>query len=126
MALHSVDKGSIDRGSPRPNTFDKLVDTAGIPAKGTVSTQYVGVGTQVTNQSSVGQFVKSGVMGVTPTAAAETITSVAHGLGYAPIALGALNNATITGISNSGTTSIPLPMWTSIGGSGGNITFQVM
>lgn len=130
MALHNVDKGSADRSSPSPNTHDKISDTQGRMAHGTLSTQYISPGGNnlnglgQPNLASLGQFIQAGVMICNYTSAAENIFSVPHGLKYAPIPIGVLANSTITNISNGGTTVVPLPFYLGLEIAGGNIYFN--
>lgn len=39
MALHDIDKNSMDRGNPNPNTHGKMIPEA-VKAHGTISTSY--------------------------------------------------------------------------------------
>lgn len=130
MALHNVDKGSADRSSPSPNTHDKIIDTSGRMAHGTLSTQFIspggnnlnGVGQP--NIASIGQFVQTGIIVCNYTSSAENIFAVPHGLQYAPLPTGVLANTTVTGISNNGSTVVPLPFYLGLQIAGGNIYFN--
>ena len=125
MALHNVDRSSMDRSNPAPNSHD-MSSLTGVPmvnvprpAHNTLSVAYISPGVVPSTQSGnagtgtsygrIGQFVQTGTMGCVYNSSLENVFSVPHGLGYAPLVIAVLNNATVTGISDNGTTSIMLP-----------------
>lgn len=138
MALHSVDKNLNSRSKPYPNSHDLFVDHQGAVqpmAHATPSVQYTqpgfvpqtmtGPGGTQIPLASLGQFLATGTMNCTPTGSLEDVFSIPHGLGYAPIVIGMMNNSTVTGISDNGTTTVMLPTWlkSAIGTVGGSSVF---
>lgn len=127
MALHFVDKHSMDRGNPTPNRHDTIEDTIGRMAHGTTSMNYLPPGqvpdTQTPLYSGFKRLVASDTAEIVNDGSAETVTAVAHGLGYAPLVEGAINNATVTNIA--GKVNIPLPAWAKVETSGGSVQFTI-
>lgn len=124
--IHDVDKNSDDRSSPSPNIFDKLpADT--VMARGTQSTNYTTAPPNTQGipgvQLGVLSLVQVGVANVVASGAAETVTTVQHNLGFAPYVIGAINGATVTGIS--GLVNVFLPTWLAVTTTEGNITFVI-
>lgn len=117
MALHNVDKNSQDRSSPNPNTHDTSYTTGAPiinvprPAHGIVSANYQPPGTNPSDQAALKmaykRMVQSGTVAVINDGSTVTVTTIAHGLGYAPLAEGSINNASATDIG--GLVNVPLP-----------------
>ena len=129
MALHNIDRNSEDRGSPAPNTHDVHsmtgVGIVNVPrqAHNTLSTAYTPPGVVPSAQASLGQFIASGIANVTGDGSLVSVTTVPHGLGYAPIVTGVMNHVSVTDISNR--VSVFLPTWVAANISGGAISFTI-
>lgn len=126
MAIHSVDKSSDGRDNPKPNTHDTIEDTFR-QAHGTNSVNYVTAPDSFSAQSAIlggnARLVASGTLTVENDGSTTTVASVPHSLGYTPLVIASLNNATITAVPEI--VSIPLPTWASAAIAGGNVVFQI-
>lgn len=124
MAIHHTDKNSPARTAPYPNIHDTQDVTR--MAHGTNSVNYITDASPTFNGPSIlygnARLVQSGtVTVVTPNGTSGTITTttttLAHNLGYTPLATAFMNNIQPVGYG------ITLPIWVSFGnntgGSGG-------
>lgn len=125
MALHNVDKSNFERDTPKPNSHDTL-EAALRQSHGTNSVNYqtpggipptsgariLGGNARLVKSGVVSHVVPNGVDG----AIHVTTTTTAHGLGFGPLALAYINNATING---GGAYNIPLPLPITLGANTG-------
>jgi hypothetical protein len=118
VTLWDIDKHNLDRGSPDPNSHDNQhLDVVRRSAHGThsINPQVVGIGGDSPILGGTAHLVKSGVIRVTtpdgtPGQITTTTTTVAHNLGYAPLAQAFMNNSQINGV---GSFNLALPLITS-------------
>jgi hypothetical protein len=125
--LFDIDKDNADRGTPSVNTHDKLPADV-MMANGTLSTNYI---LSSPNPNGI-QGVQLGALSLVQVGTAvisnngSTLTTQTqnHGLGFAPYMVAALNNASISGISNPINLLLPTFLSASAGGvTTGAVTF---
>jgi len=98
MGLFDVDKHSQDRGAPTPNSHD-VVSKDAIKAHGTISSNYR---TDASGSTDSGILmgllrpVKTGTVTVVLDGGTLNTARVAHGLGFKPFMLAAIEHATAT------------------------------
>jgi hypothetical protein len=128
--IFDVDKSSDDRGTPKPNSHDRLTPGS-VPARGTLSTNYTTALPNISglpaSQLGALTLVQVNTATVVNTGATLTTAQASHGLGYVPVVLAFINNANITVAGGTVTgASLMLPTFTSasIGGvTSGAVTF---
>lgn len=127
MALHNVDKGNVDRSTPRPNIHDTIEVNMGRMAHGTNSVNYLKPGELPSSQSALyggnKRLVQSGDVIIQGDGTNVTVSSFAHNLGFAPLAEGSVNNANVTNIT--GQVNVPLPTWLGTDLTGTSIAFTM-
>lgn len=132
--LFDVGKGADDRSDSKPNTHDTLIPGAH-KAKGTTSENHVGgllasaVNANNENtagpsalRSGFGRLIQANTVEVINDGSSQTVTSIAHNLGFTPVMVSTLADAAVTNVPEA--VSIFLPTFLTLSTVGGYVQFS--